>query len=206
MSFLTTHMNRCIDGWRAGDRDAADELVRRAQHRVRHLAEKMYRGFPNVRVVGEADDVLNSGWVRLLHSLKKIRPSNTDQFFLLAGLHIRRELYDMARKANRETYKPRSLEAVAVGGGSSGFTVAQPADGTEDLEMWEHFHESVEKLRAPLQAVVILHFYDDRPFVEIARILRRNEKTIRRWWELACYEIRAYVRGQPGPERPGRPD
>ncbi len=198
ISFVTSQMNRCIDGWRAGDRAAADELIRRTQNRFRQLAERMYSGFPNVRAVGEADDLFTCGWVRLLHSLKQIRPSNTKQFFVLAGVHLHRELHDMARSAKRLTYRARPLEKVVAGGESSAeIDVAEPAERTADIEMWERFHEGVGRLPADLREVVILRFYDGRSFTSIAGILGRNERTIRRWWEDACYQLRSYVEGSP---------
>lgn len=196
MSFLTSQMNRCIDGWRAGNRDAGDELVNRTKTRFYQLAHRMYRRFPNVRPVGEVDDVVNNGWLRLLHTLKSIRPSDTKQFFLLAGVHIHRELLDMARKAKTPKFQTRSLEHAGAGGGSSsGYQVAEPADEMDDIEMWERFHEGVLRLEPRLREVVTLRFYDGRKFTEIATVLGKDERTIRRWWEEACTQIRAYVIG-----------
>jgi len=206
MSFLTTHMNRCIDGWRAGDRAAADELIRRTQNRFRHLAEKMYRGFPNVRVVGEADDLFTVGWMRLLRSLMNIRPLNTNQFFLLAGVELHRELLDMARKAKTPKYRVQPLALVGSGGDSSVYQVAGPVDPADKVEMWECFHEGVETLDKNLRDVVILHFYNDLPYTEIATTLGKHERTIRRWWKDACLELRAYVRRMINPEWLNRPD
>lgn len=196
ISFVTSQMNRCIDGWRAGDRAAGDELVNRTKTRFLQLAQRMYRRFPNVRPVGEVDDVVNCGWVRLLRSLKKIRPSNTRQFFLLAGLHIHRELLDMARQARQPKNRVASLEAVAAAGGSAGeYPVAEAVEGADEAEMWERFHEGVARLEPHLREVVILHFYEDRTFAEIAALLGKHERTVRRWWWDACQELRAYVKG-----------
>lgn len=195
LSFITVHMNRCIDGLRAGNREAADELVRRAEGRFRRLALRMYRGFPNVRPVAEADDVIVDGWMRLLRTLQSLRPANTSQFFLLAGVEIRRELLDLARKAKTAKYQVRSLERVGAGGeSSSDFPVADPAEQRDhDIEQWERFHLAVGELEERLQQVVMLIFYDGRTQAETAAILGKDVRTIGRWWKQACYRIRELV-------------
>lgn len=199
LSFVTLHMNRCIDGLRAGNRDAANELVRRAEGRFRQLAHRMYRRFPNVRPVAEPDDVIQVGWMRLLRSLEKLRPANTARFFLLASVELRRELLDLARKAKTAKYQVRPLVGAGVGGGSaSEFQVAEPADRTDDdIELWERFHAEVENLEEDLRNVVTLVFYDGRSKAEAAAILGKDPRTISRWWREACIELRTRVGEAP---------
>ncbi len=199
LSFCTSLMNRCIDGLRAGNRAAANELVRRAEHRFHRLAHRMYRGFPNVRPVAEAGDVIQESWLRLFRSLQKLRPENTCKFFLLASVEIRRELLDLARKAKSRKHQAVSLQPVGGDGdSSSGFPVAEPADRTpDDFDLWTRFHEAVEELEPDLRAVVSLVFYHDRTQAEIADLLKKDVRTIGRWWHDACVELRARVGWTP---------
>lgn len=196
LSFHTTQMNRCIDGLRAGDRAAADELVRRAQDRFRRLGQRMYRSFPNVKPVADADDVIQVGWIRLLRSLQKLRPTNTCTFFLLASVEIRRELLDLARKARTAKYQAHSLQGSAAGGSQP----TEPSDrSAADIDLWEQFHLAVGDLRSDLRETMSLIFYNGRTQAEVADLLGRDVRTIGRWWRQACIELRARVRGWTPP-------
>src|SRR5262249_16919810 len=49
-------LQRCVERWQAGDRTAADELLRVAGTRLEKLARRMCRNFPNVRDWTETSD------------------------------------------------------------------------------------------------------------------------------------------------------
>ena len=68
---------------RAGDGAAWDDLLRRTQHRLEHLARRMLRGFPGVRRAEDTGDVLQGGVVRLLRALRSVSPKST-----LSLIHI----------------------------------------------------------------------------------------------------------------------
>src|ERR1700677_4641357 len=89
----------CLDRWRAGERAAADDLLRIVIVRLEKLARRMLRTFPNVRVLADTDNVLQNSLLRLLRTLQRLKPATTRDFFNLAAVHIRRELLDLARSA-----------------------------------------------------------------------------------------------------------
>src|SRR5262245_4605216 len=93
----TVYLNQRLDRMQAGDVQAQNELISKAQHRLEKLAGKMLQLFPQVRRWEAADDVLQNALLRLLRSLQQVRPANTREFFALAATHIRRELIDLAR-------------------------------------------------------------------------------------------------------------
>jgi RNA polymerase sigma factor (sigma-70 family) len=194
-SLHTQSMHGFLDRWRDGDREAADDLIRRAGDRLQRLANRMYRGFPNVRSLAEPVDVIQESWMRLLHTLRKLRPANTRDFFNLAAVHVRRELLDLARRA-----KSRHLDDGVVplaGGGamsSTGLDVPEPEDRTPaDFDLWVRFHAAVEELDPAHREIVSLVFYHARTQAEIAVWFGKDERTIRRWWAEACLELRARV-------------
>src|SRR5207248_11231466 len=82
---------------RPGAGGAADARLRGAGGRPEKLARRMCRSFPNVRGWAETGDVLQSSLIRLLRTLRSMRPATTRDFFNLAAVHIRRELLDLAR-------------------------------------------------------------------------------------------------------------
>ncbi|MBN9517961.1 sigma-70 family RNA polymerase sigma factor [bacterium] len=200
-SLRTTEMLGFVDRWRAGDRAAANALIRRTEERLKRIAVRMYRGFPNVRSVAEPGDVIQASWMRLLKTLENLRPESMRDFFNLAAVHVRRELLDLARRAKTVQYRCVSLNAPRPGAdSSSGLPVPEPADRTpDDLDLWARFHEAVEELDAAHREVVSLIFYHGRTQREIAAWFGKDERTIRRWWAAALLELRTRVGGSlPG--------
>jgi RNA polymerase sigma factor (sigma-70 family) len=203
-SLHTNEMHGFLDRWRAGDRSAADDLIRRAGDRLQRLATRMYRGFPNVRTVAELGDVIQESWVRLLHSLRNLRPENTREFFNLAAVHVRRELLDLARRAKGLQYQCVSLRARRAGAdSSSGLPVPEPDHrAPDDFDLWVRFHEAVEELDARKREIVGLIFYHGRSKREVAAWFGVNERTVGRWWADACLDLRGRIGGWfPGDHR-----
>src|SRR5262245_15839121 len=94
----TQHLQEVLDRWRAGDQAAADALCRRVARRFELLARKMIGRFHDVRVLADTDDVFQDAMMRLLHTLTKLRPATTRDFFNLAAVHLRRTLLDLTRR------------------------------------------------------------------------------------------------------------
>lgn len=195
--FNTPALQGYLDRWRAGDREAADELLRGAGDRLAKLARKMFRGFPRVADHADTEDVLNPALARLLNTLRTLRPATTRDFFNLAALHIRRELIDLARH-----FKNRRWVPLAAGGGDSDGPagVGEPAaPEADDLDHWVRFHEAVERLPAVEREVVGLVFYHGRTREQIAALFGVSGKTVSRRWAAACARLRELVGGQvPG--------
>src|SRR3954451_1239800 len=97
-NFNSVNLQALVGRWQAGDRSAADELLRATSTRLEKLARRMTRSFPNVRGQADTGDVLQNSLIRLLRTLQTLRPRTTRDFFNLAAVHIRRELLDLARR------------------------------------------------------------------------------------------------------------
>jgi RNA polymerase sigma factor (sigma-70 family) len=183
--FNTVMLQACLDRWRAGDRAAADELLRAVLSRLEKLAARMIRGFPNVRGLADTDDVLQNSVLRLLRTLRSLRPATPRDFFNLAAVHIRRELIDLARRA-------RGKETVPLKPGSSDSPHTEPAapPAVADTDRWVRFHEAVDRLPLEEREVVGLVFYHGWTQNRIAELFQVDERTIRRRWASACQKIR----------------
>jgi RNA polymerase sigma-70 factor (ECF subfamily) len=189
----TLQMQRCVERWQAGDRAAADELVRALGTRLEYLARKMLQGFPNVRGWAETMDVLQGSLVRLLHTLQNLRPESTRHFFNLAGVHIRRELLDLARRFRGEGFT--GLTVLDPAGERPGTGPSPAADGRakEDFELWCRFHEAVEQLPLEEREVLGLVFYHGWTQAQIAELFQVDERTVRRRWQAACLRLNQLV-------------
>src|SRR5438477_4870342 len=142
-TFNSVALQGYLDRWQAGDRAAADDLLRAAGVRLEKLARRMCRSFPNVRGWAETGDVLQSSLIRLLRTLQNMRPATTRDFFNLAAVHIRRELLDLARHYRGKAWVP--LDAPV--GNDAHLTPkphAEPAvPHADDFDLWTRFHEAV---------------------------------------------------------------
>ena len=193
-TFNSVALQGYLDRWQAGDRAAADDLLRAAGVRLEKLARRMCRSFPNVRGWAETGDVLQSSLIRLLRTLRSMRPATTRDFFNLAAVHIRRELLDLARHFRgrvcvpldgnpREPDRPR----------------AEPASpAVDDADIWTRFHEAVDQLPVDEREVVGLVFYHGWTQTQIAELFQVDDRTIRRRWSSACQRLRDLL-GEPIP-------
>lgn len=185
--FDSSVLQEYLSRWQAGDRTAGDELVRSIMARLQKLSRRMLRGFPQVRSHVDTDDVLQNSLMRLLHSLRSIKPATTRDFFNLAAVHIRRELLDIGRKVRRK------LGTVSLDARHNRVPhpAPDPADSAaEALDRWMHFHTNVDSLPVELREVVGLVFYHGWTQAEIAALFQVDERTIRRKWSAACKQLR----------------
>lgn len=186
-SLNTAALQSCIDRWQAGDKAAADELLRGTISRLEKLARRMTRAFPNVRGVADTDDVLQNSLMRFLRTLQNLRPATTRDYFNLAAVHIRRELLDLARRGKNRKTVP--LDAAGSDTPNTPEPVA-PDDAGPEGDRWARFHEVVDQLPIEEREVVGLVFYHGWTQDAIAKLFQVDERTIRRRWASACRHLR----------------
>src|SRR4051794_35267596 len=91
----TVQFQQWLDGMRAGDRVARDELFHHVSKQLERLTRKMLKSYPGVQRWEQTDDVLQNALLRLWRALGEVRPASTRDFFALAATQIRRELLDL---------------------------------------------------------------------------------------------------------------
>jgi len=188
----TMMLHDYLNRWKAGDREAMNELVATCHARLDRLARHMLRGFPNVSGWEQAEDVLHNSLLKLLHTLETITPKTTRDFFNLASVHIRRELLDLARHYRRRRMVSLDHDASTESTTGHGLHPASPAI-PEDFETWCRFHEAVDGLDPEEREVIGLVFYHGWTQKKIADLFQVDERTIRRRWSAACLKLRARV-------------
>lgn len=184
--FNTVVLQDYLDRWRSGDDAAANDLIRTVGNRLQKLAARMIRGFPNVRGLADTDDVLQNSVMRLLRTLRILKPKTPRDFFNLAAVHIRRELIDLARKTKGKETVP------LLPGSSDAPRPCEPvAPEMNDTDQWVRFHQAVDQLPLEEREVVGLVFYHGWTQNRIAELFKVDDRTIRRRWASACQKIRA---------------
>jgi RNA polymerase sigma-70 factor (ECF subfamily) len=201
VSSQTVQIQAWLDRLHGGDESARGELLACAGERLRHLARKMLRGYPNVHRWEQTDDVLQNASLRLCRTLGQIRVETARDFFRLAALNIRRELLDLAK----HYYGP--LGHGARHGTEPGQALstqpdacpAQAADLSNDpsrLAPWTEFHEQIEALPVEDREVFDLLWYQGLSQAEAAEVLQVSERTIKRRWASARVRLHDALKGE----------
>ena len=201
-SSQTLYIQACLDRIRGGDEAARGELLGRACERLRNLARKMLKGYPNVHRWEQTDDVLQNAALRLHRALQQLPVQTALDFFRLAALNIRRELLDLAK----HYYGPQGHGAhhATWGSGDSPTTssdsgLAAPPDPSGDpaqLAAWGEFHEQIGALPDEEREVFDLIWYQGLSQAEAAALLNVSERTIKRRWQAARLMLHEALEGE----------
>jgi RNA polymerase sigma factor (sigma-70 family) len=188
-----------IAGWvermRLGDRGALNELFVHFERRLRMLTRSMLRDFPGVHRWEQTDDVYQKALLRLRRALQEVAPGDTQAFFGLAALQIRRELLSLA-KHYRSQLSPSRLEMVAATGAvGSRERSAADVDDPGALAEWAEFHEAAAALPEPERKVFELLWYHDLPQKDAAAILGVCVGTVKKRWRAARHAIHETLGG-----------
>jgi RNA polymerase sigma-70 factor (ECF subfamily) len=191
----TTDLHGWVGRLRAGDRAAADELLRACRGRLEELTRRMLRRERSRRWV-ETGEVFNGAALRLLDALGSTSVADTREFFNLAAAMIRRELIDLAR----HYYGPRGLganhhSAAPRDGGPPVPDPADPGGESADLDRWAAFHHAVERLPVAEREVFSLVFYHGWSKVRVAELLGVTDRTVRTIWGRAAELLDAALAG-----------
>jgi RNA polymerase sigma factor (sigma-70 family) len=198
-SSQSLHVQACLDRIRGGDEAARGELLDCACERLRNLARKMLKGYPNVQRWEQTDDVLQNATFRLLRTLRQLTIETPRDFFRLAALNIRHELLDLAKRhygphgqgANHATLSPD--DDTLVRGNEA---VADPAEDPSRLAAWGEFHEQIAALPEEERETFDLLYYQGLTQAEAAELLGVSERTVKRRWQAARLALHDALGGE----------
>lgn len=175
----------------AGRPNAAEGVFRSIQKSVQRLAARAFKKFPRAGRFADLDDVIQGSLIRLLNTLRAIRPESTRQFYALANTAIRRELLDLIKKYYGPAGAGTNLSGLSVGNESGEL---DPADEYRaDLDDMTAFHTAVEKLPHEEREAFSLKYYHDWPLTDIADLFSVSVRTVQRWQTTAEQLLRQRV-------------
>lgn len=182
----------------AGDLSARDGILERCGARLRLLARRMLRRFPEVHRHDDTDDVFQQAALRLHEALGDMarRGEPPRSIMALAATQVRRTLLDLARR-NRGPWSHAANHDTNVDerGGHHVERLADPA--AEPLDRWEAFHAAVESLPDAEREVVLLAWYMGADQRSIAGVAGCSERTVRSRWRQARERLRTALAGEP---------
>jgi RNA polymerase sigma-70 factor (ECF subfamily) len=196
----TTQLLLWLEQMQAGDAAAQEALLRHCGGRLERLTRKMLQDYPGVKRWEQTDDVLQNAMLRLLRSLREVRPASSREFFGLATLQIRRELLDLAK----HYYGPQGSGAhhASLPEGHSAAAALDRADSSADpsrLAQWCEIHRQVDRLPPEEREVFGLLYYQSLTQQEAAAILKVSKRTIQRHWQQALLKLHDFLRGDDAP-------
>lgn len=178
----------------AHDTSARDDLLQRSSLRLERLARKMLRGFPGVRRWEGTDDVLQNALMKLVRALEEVKPESSRAFMGLAAEQIRRTLIDLARHyqgaEGQGAHHASGVLQRDPGQSRPGFDPRDAGEESGVLDEWCALHHAVERLPLMEREVFSLSFYNGWKQTEIAELLQVSERTVRRFWQSACDQLR----------------
>jgi RNA polymerase sigma-70 factor (ECF subfamily) len=182
----------------AGDEAAVDALLRHSRDRLLTLTRRMLGDFRRVRRWTDSEDVLQNALVRLLNTLRDVKPRTPRDFLALATLQIRRELIDLVRHyygpegigAHHDSAAPEEAQHPGLG---------NRRDGGQDpasLAQWRELHQQIDALPEEEREVVGLLFYQGLSQAEAAELLGVSVRTVQRRWHVALCKLHRVWQGE----------
>jgi RNA polymerase sigma-70 factor (ECF subfamily) len=177
-----------------GDATALNELLAHTAERMRALARLMLRDFPIVRRFEETDDVYQAATLRLFRALTSVELGSGEDFFRLAALQIRRELFDLARRYSGPAGLGANHPSQTAPDASDGMNawedeVSDLTHEPSQLASWTEFHNQVERLAREEREVFDLIYYLGLSQPEVASLLGISERTVRSRWRKARLDL-----------------
>jgi RNA polymerase sigma-70 factor (ECF subfamily) len=184
----------CLARLAAGDLAVRGRIIELCAGRLRRLAHRMLRRFPNVRRWDDTDDVFQNAALRLHRALGQLDSAAPRSVMALAATQLHRELIDLARKhAGPASYAANHGTNVVRHGQDRDDAprhVDRAADAAGPLDRWEEFHAAVERLPDESREVFHLVWYLGADQKTIATLVGCSERTVKTRWREAREAIR----------------
>ncbi len=195
----TSVTQRLLAKANAGDDASREQLLEHCCDRLERLARKMLSSFPTVRRWEQTDDVFQNAAMRLMRSLREVKPESVRHFYALAATQIRRELIDMARHYSGTNGEARNLESRRQKSSDDERSVVAPADLTnapDRLASWTELHNHIAKLPDEEREVCELLWYQGLTQPEAAELLDMPLRTLKRRWQKVRLALHDAINGE----------
>ncbi|MEO8275771.1 MAG: ECF-type sigma factor [Thermoanaerobaculia bacterium] len=188
-----------IAGARNGEREASEALYDRVYYELKRLAHAQLSVHGRPGQTLDTTALVHETFLRLAGPAGA-GPADRAHFFNLAARVMRHVIVDFARRRNAEK---RGGGVVPIELEEAAHRLADPG-GTLSIEMLEldRALEELERASPALARLVELRFFAGLALEEIAPIVDRSERSLKRDWRRAQAFLRATLEG--GPHAPTR--
>jgi RNA polymerase sigma factor (TIGR02999 family) len=189
----TGEITHLLQGWRAGDRKALDELLPIVYQELQRLAHFQLRNERPDHTL-QSTALVNEAYLRLA-GMNSPRWEGRTHFFAIAAQLMRQILVDYARR-HRATKRGGQVETLSLD--DSGF-FEQGKRRDIDVIALDDALQTLAKIDARKAQVVELRFFGGLNFEETAEVLKVSSITVQRDWSTArAWLHREMSRGRSG--------
>ena len=170
-----------LDRLRAGNQDAAHDVVVLALSSLHQAASALLRGGFRRLKGHDTASVFNTAWPDLIRHIKANPPQSIDELLKVTCTIIRHDLLDLLRRENFPFRKALPIDA----------DVEHPSapPGPEELAHWAEFHESVSRLPDETRTVFEWNYYLGISQADISRWLEIHPREVSRRMAAAVEEL-----------------
>ncbi len=163
-----------LDGWRAGDLEARDQLFTQLYSELRQISAGLIRAERNLSL--STSDLVNEAVIRLMR-VNQVEWADKVHFLALAARAMRRVLIDHARKKRSDK---RHHHKVTL--------VSRLSDGHSDRMDMDVLEKALIRLSVideDKAEIVELRYFGGMTLEEIAEVRGVSEATVKRNWRVA---------------------
>jgi RNA polymerase sigma-70 factor, ECF subfamily len=189
----TGEITHLLQGWRAGDRKALDELLPVVYQELQRLAHFQLRNERPGHTL-QTTALVNEAYLRLV-GMNAPQWEGRSHFFAIAAQLMRQILVDYARR-HRAMKRGGQVETLSLD--DMGFLDLGQGRGT-DVVALDDALKALEKIDERKAHVVELRFFGGLSFEEAAEVLKVSSITVQRDWSTArAWLHREMSRGYSG--------
>lgn len=166
--------------FQSGDQSAFNDLVRKYQQSVYQTIRRL------VGVHEEAEDLSQEVFIKAFDTLKDFRRESS-LFTWMYRIAVNLSLNHLRRKKQRQYF---SLNTIGLSLSSRTPKPDQQVEANETLTLIE---QAIERLPTKQKLAFTLRYFQKLPHAEIARILERDEGTIKANYHLAIRKLQKAV-------------
>ncbi|MDY6072496.1 MAG: RNA polymerase factor sigma-70 [Eubacteriales bacterium] len=166
-----------------GDNSALEYLINTYKNIVRLRARKFFL------IGGDYEDLIQEGTIGLFKAIRDYNPAKNTSFTTFAELCIRRQLYTAIKSANRKKHlllnDSLSLDFPVEENDNKNLSdiyadqsIMSPDEIMESEEKLNEINKIIDTMLSPLEKTVIEMYLDGKNYREIAKIIKKEEKSV----------------------------
>jgi RNA polymerase sigma factor (TIGR02999 family) len=168
----TADVTELLNGWRAGDGDARNQLMRLLHPQIAQIAAARMRHERNMSL--STGDLINDAMVRLLR-IERIELDGRAHFLALASRLMRTVLIDHARAKGADKRRHAKVELCTNIDGEQRF----------DLNALDSALLRLGAIDAQLMELVEMRYFGGMSIADVAVVTGLSEATVKRRWQTA---------------------
>ena len=174
-----------VNEFREGHVDGFNELVRRYQEKVYWIARRVMRSHD------DADDVVQDVFVRVYEALKDFR-ADAGFYTWLYRITVNVSLNSLRKKRIKDFLRYDEMES----------ELESEDEGSDSQVLRKEYQSilerAIERLPPKQKIVFMMRYYDEMPYEEMARVLKKSVGGLKANYFHALKKIQEYVRRESG--------